>query len=400
MSGCRVLNFNPRHPYGWRPDTPLRHKSSPDISIHATHTGGDYFAPTSPPITSNFNPRHPYGWRPSQLSYDQWVKQFQSTPPIRVATAFFWLSGDSSPFQSTPPIRVATRDAVPCRLTVEFQSTPPIRVATMLRYSRFCFDFYFNPRHPYGWRPYCVLAPPRPRRFQSTPPIRVATLCYDMIKKRGEFQSTPPIRVATYLARKGEELAKISIHATHTGGDCSQTPGPAGSSDFNPRHPYGWRQLLKALYDPSILFQSTPPIRVATAMPRYNRRLIEFQSTPPIRVATAACSDAEAAKAISIHATHTGGDISRAPNSSLSLIFQSTPPIRVATRSWSWRMRYACHFNPRHPYGWRRTRFVVADFSAIISIHATHTGGDPIHFRTISAIWNFNPRHPYGWRRG
>ena len=37
-------DFNPRHPYGWRPSAPSMAMEFIIISIHATHTGGDVTA--------------------------------------------------------------------------------------------------------------------------------------------------------------------------------------------------------------------------------------------------------------------------------------------------------------------------------------------------------------------
>ena len=100
----------------------------------------------------------------------------------------------------------------------------------------------FNPRHPYGWRPipgFCVVC------------------------GKG-FQSTPPIRVATVPSSMEYGIRGISIHATHTGGDWSWPARSQTSIDFNPRHPYGWRHLRSRYRIWRGLFQSTPPIRVAT----------------------------------------------------------------------------------------------------------------------------------------
>ena len=55
-----------------------------------------------------------------------------------------------------------------------------------------------------------------------------------------------------------------------------------------------------------------------------------FQSTPPIRVATWAAGQMLQAYLISIHATHTGGDKADGDVRRIDQ-FQSTPPIRVAT---------------------------------------------------------------------
>ena len=145
--------------------------------------------------------------------------------------------------------------------------------------------------------------------FQSTPPIRVATNTTGATIRRTRFQSTPPIRVATAMLRKGMRKAMISIHATHTGGDGKSTESPFCGQDFNPRHPYGWRQMetKKAI------------------------EIMLFQSTPPIRVATAAVELMDDDLRISIHATHTGGDSKAGQKRHRRLKFQSTPPIRVAT---------------------------------------------------------------------
>ena len=78
---------------------------------------------------------------------------------------------------------------------------------------------------------------------------------------------------------------------------------------------------------------------------------------------------------ISIHATHTGGDSIGAPAYRRLDPFQSTPPIRVAT------------LHERN----HRTR-------SAISIHATHTGGDMAAGSVRCRPADFNPRHPYGWR--
>ena len=190
---------------------------------------------------------------------------------------------------------------------------------------------HFNPRHPYGWRPGLsafrtngrlfqstppirvatsnVVFKPCERLFQSTPPIRVATMGLLIRFKGGGFQSTPPIRVATFFL--------LSCHLV--------------ISYFNPRHPYGWR--LTSCSSPSTLtvFQSTPPIRVAT---------------PPISVHFGV-------SAISIHATHTGGDkrfFSCAVNDTISI--------------------HATHT------GGDSSRRTNSNAQSAISIPATHPGGD------------------------
>ena len=148
------------------------------------------------------------------------------------------------------------------------------------------------------------------------------------------------------------------------------------ATNFNPRHPYGWRPQQQAAAAIGNIFQSTPPIRVATwtlltwtgvnlnfnprhpygwrqCPTRIIRTLHRFQSTPPIRVATGRGIGRRLPAIISIHATHTGGDLGKSHIDQYLIEFQSTPPIRVATS-------LSVSISPR----------------TAISIHATHTGGD------------------------
>ena len=168
-----------------------------------------------------------------------------------------------------------------------------------------------------------------------------------------QFQSTPPIRVATIVITDNKSINIISIHATHTGGDYSSTKTQRRRIHFNPRHPYGWRQIRWCVFGFPLLFQSTPPIRVATNMPELIYLKILFQSTPPIRVATSLCSQ-QTRTSNNFNPRHPyGWRPGFSPGLRMVTTFQSTPPIRVATRL-------------RQTAARRNT----------ISIHATHTGGD------------------------
>ena len=169
-----------------------------DISIHATHAGGDFNKMLTPAEKNNFNPRHPCGWRLQRLA------------------------GFGVPLWD------------------------------------------FNPRHPCGWR-----------HLTSISKVHLT-----------KFQSTPPMRVATVLGKIKQEKRKISIHATHAGGDDKQCLFCYNIFNFNPRHPCGWRQQRWKSWLTSMSFQSTPPMRVAT----FTESQRDGRST------------------ISIHATHAGGD--------------------------------------------------------------------------------------------
>ena len=168
------------------------------ISIHATHTGGDLAGHCTSAELRNFNPRHPYGWRPGVMGLLIRFKPFQSTPPIRVATL------------------------------VERRVINDPRD--------------FNPRHPYGWR------------------------------QAGQ--------------KRHRRLKKISIHATHTGGDRSQVERPLTMRNFNPRHPYGWRRRCQRLRSDSRNFNPRHPYGWRHDGAQIMEYAFIFQSTPPIRVAT------------------------------------------------------------------------------------------------------------------
>ena len=124
--------------------------------------------------------------------------------------------------------------------------------------------------------------------------------------------------------------------------------------DFNPRAPYGARRYTVKSKREEVNFNPRAP---------YGARLIFSGSLAQL-------------KDISIHAPHTGRDISYTPPLDWAAQFQSTRPIRGATR---WR-RYPNtaqqHFNPRAPYGARLAIARIRWWVVPISIHAPHTGRD------------------------
>ena len=146
-------------------------------------------------------------------------------------------------------------------------------------------------------------------------------------------------------------------------------------------------------------FQSTRPLRGATADSPWVTLSIIFQSTRPLRGATPFKCYIYCTKAISIHAPLTGRD-----------------------RSYPARRNKGADFNPRAPYGARLERITISikpnkfqstrplrgatyilerdgGTSFVISIHAPLTGRDN-HFPRIGQIRvNFNPRAPYGARQ-
>ena len=304
-------NFNPRPPCGGRPGCCPGLALPNQISIHAPHAGGDRNRRDKYKVTIHFNPRPPCGGRPVLLctsllswcisihaphaggdpsSHIQMLFEsisihapraggdrlgmytkttpflFQSTPPVRGATAEAQLNAAiNAEFQSTPPVRGATcEDADYIQVRV-FQSTPPVRGATSVAMKYMTTPFHFNPRPPCGGRLHQVsylflelIA------FQSTPPVRGATCipCADRPAQQdfnprppcgGRPRPFPPLRRCSHISihapRAGGDLASspwtyhkiISIHAPRAGGDRSGPRSHPRSGHFNPRPPCGGR---------------------------------------------------------------------------------------------------------------------------------------------------------------
>ena len=351
--------FNPRAPYGARPR---------DVSP-AWADG-------------NFNPRAPYGARLAMQSIlHGGILLFQSTRPIRGATGLpVSVVGSRSTFQSTRPIRGAT---LPDQIRMEVSEisihAPHTGRDTMWR-SGTSRATNFNPRAPYGARPcdwrrrllrtaISIHAPHTGRDGQRrgqhddervisihaphTGRDLPCTVSMDIVRR---FQSTRPIRGATRITASALRSSRISIHAPHTGRDKNSRFRSSGSA----------------------LFQSTRPIRGAT----FRFGLISpgstsFQSTRPIRGATSFSRPTIPLGQISIHAPHTGRDVTARMSMLERRLFQSTRPIRGATQRYSTGHSPLDHFNPRAPYGARQC----------------------FHFRTLINAVYFNPRAPYGARQ-
>ena len=167
------------------------------------------------------------------------------------------------------------------------------------------------------------------------------------------FQSTRPMRGAT-----------ISI-CTPASNNCDFNPrAPCGArlllcgrssfrSDFNPRAPCGARLITALIASTSSVFQSTRPMRGATAGRAGHPR--------PRR--------------ISIHAPHAGRDGDIGGLGSMGK-----------------------NFNPRAPCGARPCFGKDQNIFGVISIHAPHAGRDRPAPNVAEIIEYFNPRAPCGAR--
>ena len=169
-------------------------------------------------------------------------EQFQSTHPLRGATAFSSSVGSGNiRFQSTHPLRGATRQTIPGFAGFRFQSTHPLRGATAIWDDPTHIDEIsihaplagcdsatrikeprrndFNPRTPCGVRHHASCGHYIPWIFQSTHPLRGATTVQSKLDAEVEFQSTHPLRGATYIPRVVGQAVNISIHAPLAGCD-------------------------------------------------------------------------------------------------------------------------------------------------------------------------------------
>ena len=170
-------------------------------------------------IRGHFNPRSPCGERhgaDATATFD--VMEFQSTLPMRGATATCVQKLASDAFQSTLPMRGATFRYVECFTVRVFQSTLPMRGATSWA-CRASSQLDFNPRSPCGERPNGIPHWMMPVTFQSTLPMRGATF--------GDAECFAVRVISIHAPHAGSDSARhilqalhaISIHAPHAGSD-------------------------------------------------------------------------------------------------------------------------------------------------------------------------------------
>ena len=261
------------------------------------------------------------------------------------------------------------------------------------------------------------------RLFQSTHPVRGATAAVRSISIQLVFQSTHPVRGATADSRLSAAARGISIHAPRAGCDPGDRPGRSHLYHFNPRTPCGVRplwmmiptlQLTISIHAPRAgcdtrpprvsgvvtVFQSTHPVRGATALCGGVPAKIIFQSTHPVRGATATVRLVVVVTSISIHAPRAGCDPKQGAWGLILYQFQSTHPVRGATKPIVNGIALIVDFNPRTPCGVRRS-VVVCRFPKLPHFNPR----TPCGVRHNSACrrkchaGNFNPRTPCGVRR-
>ena len=145
-------------------------------------------------------------------------------------------------------------------------------------------------------------------------------------------------------------------------------------------------------------FQSTPPARGATKLPRSPAFRQLFQSTPPARGATKTEVYCVSQTFVSIHTPREGGDQERREAYKAVGLFQSTPPARGATTCATPRRcpRKVSIHTPRE--GGDFVHYTLA-FRYVVSIHTPREGGDIPCKLATNAPRGFNPHPPRGGRR-
>ncbi len=282
------------------------------VSIHAPHTGSDIPGVFEISTRPGFNPRSPHGERPNDALVVPSCLVFQSTLPTRGATSSPF-SNAACKFCFNPRSPHGERHLRRYKLEGHFivsihaphtGSDGRHRIITFIKRS-------FNPRSPHGERPGPLRPPRRPCRFNPRSPhgerpgasadlptpkmgfnprsphgerLHISTI-YDLTYR---FQSTLPTRGATRLWELIQRAGLVSIHAPHTGSDGTTPPGTTPPASFNPRSPHGERLI---------------EISIMWCIRRFNPR-------SPHGERLSLDNDLTIIEDVSIHAPHTGSDIS------------------------------------------------------------------------------------------
>ena len=232
LAGCDLHNrappalkiqFQSTHPLRGATFCHYRADCSFNISIHAPLAGCDNQRISQKSQKSHFNPRTPCGVRPTQRNKPASVTVFQSTHPLRGATAIFLDEAGILFISIHAPL--AGCDPHGARLLLQPQG-------------------HFNPRTPCGVR----------RATATVTPAAV------------EFQSTHPLRGATEIVPGDLAVGDISIHAPLAGCDPDMSEKASQEINFNPRTPCGVRQKFCIIIILVNIFQSTHPLRGATGV--------------------------------------------------------------------------------------------------------------------------------------
>ena len=347
------------------------------ISIHAPLAGCDPGKASAERQPDHFNPRTPCGVRLVRASGYRASAVFQSTHPLRGATA-----------------KCSCWEYRAC-ISIHAPLAGCDDTAASDAFDLFTISIH-APLAGCDVQSYGIGS--RNVAFQSTHPLRGATLLPTFSRSAMTFQSTHPLRGATYIDRSGNLYtvisihaplagcdeagaevpanAKISIHAPLAGCDDREAAERTGRDHFNPRTPCGVRHQHPQSRGAARSFQSTHPLRGATRSTSCYSRLKKFQSTHPLRGATVRDGARHDQRVDFNPRTPCGVRPSSSASAQTSTGFQSTHPLRGATYKCIHILHYTAHFNPRTPCGVRRENLIKE-----------------------KSMGNFNPRTPCGVRQ-
>ena len=259
-------------------------------------------------IKSDFNPRSPYGERPIYLGSQTALQNFNPRSPYGERLRAEWQAVILSAFQSTLPLRGATQRHSIGQIADQFQSTLPLRGATLanaasilphlisihapltgsdpLRRAYKKRRNHFNPRSPYGERPYSYKRNSGAYYFNPRSPYGERQNPRRVFRMIDIFQSTLPLRGATKFKVVHAVQKNISIHAPLTGSD-SQVRGVKNDQFISIHAPLTgsdkFGQIQRQFFHISIHAPLTGSDFPATVD---NISCWKFQSTLPLRGAT------------------------------------------------------------------------------------------------------------------
>ena len=260
-------NFNPRTPCG------VRH-----AGLNITSRGGWYFNPRTPcgvrrawpsprdPTKHHFNPRTPCGVRRFRFPQPTIVSCISIHAPLAGCDHIFFASRlKLIDFNPRTPCGVRhCLDAI-CYNRFGFQSTHPLRGATFAGSAGSAGHNNFNPRTPCWVRLAYIDTEYDIFDFNPRTPCGVRLQASPGPMTTAIFQSTHPLRGATLTDWICVTPMPISIHAPLAGCDCANSADDKGH-DISIHAPLAGCDGCRAAPIPGThVFQSTHPLRGATA---------------------------------------------------------------------------------------------------------------------------------------
>ena len=215
------------------------------ISIHAPLAGCDAGHGRSKHRRGDFNPRTPCGVRHLYTSCMRWPRIFQSTHPLRGATA-----------------GSAARDGPDGEISIH----APLAGCDSIYAHKSRSTTHFNPRTPCGVRRVGSRVALRPGYdFNPRTPCGVRRRPHTPTQLRTYFNPRTPCGVRPCAISSKAVADLISIHAPLAGCDQTAESDDLGPGYFNPRTPCGVRPAWPGRPHRWRRFQSTHPLRGASS---------------------------------------------------------------------------------------------------------------------------------------